>query len=426
MLSQLSGYQLKPSKFGQIIYQRIRDSYNVCLLSSLYGNDYNIVKELLMDKNYTFQKLIQNFEQLEANQLEIPRFLSGPNTFYHLTHRLKTIYLIGEQHTDEFDCDRYALETGNTFFDYKQQKLVDYDFDTAYDMEKAGLGAHFSSVNIRDFVQNLADLPSFIDFYLEKDPYEYLEYKKQNEINGIEGSILDIARILKSNEMCRLHLTDIRGLHRNAYIDFKSYRDPALDFVTSMEVLLFGRNNEVKSKYLTIFQNNYRYLFDPNLPEVLWRDRIIEHVLSKKLLQKELERSYLGKVILSHYMKLIENSEFLTYRNEYNGWYNTIMNMKIPLNRDERNIINILSSQYIFLDSFCFDMYTLARIFKKFQGYHFDTPDEPKNVIVYAGKTHIDNIKAFLTDALKFDLTNGVRISENCVYTGLKTHLFCS
>jgi len=68
-----------------------------------------------------------------------------------------------------------------------------------------------------------------------------------------------------------------------------------------------------------------------------------------------------------------------------------------------------LSTDLAIINSVLVDVYTLARIFKKFQlnqtinARKTDEPEEPHNIIIYAGDLHSQNIRRFLHEKLGFE-----------------------
>ena len=76
------------------------------------------------------------------------------------------------------------------------------------------------------------------------------------------------------------------------------------------------------------------------------------------------------------------------------------------------------------LNSILVDIYTLARMFKKFELNHTrnsgttrktDEPAEPHNIIMYAGDSHSKRVRRFLHETLEFDLISESKGVDFCV-----------
>jgi hypothetical protein len=408
---------VKPSKLAETILKQIIKSFNVSYLDRLDGNDYKYVKDSLITRSDTFAHLIRNFEEENARPA---KFLSGPQTFLIMKHPTKTIYLLGEQHTNENDCGKYQYQTGKNFYDFTTDRLIKLDYETAFEFAETGLGDLFEPARVADVIKDVMENGiAFTDLFVEEDPFNYFAI---GEVYDNLDNLSEVAKLGFEAEIGRTHLTDIRG---SSQLSKLSSYDQRFEFGIALEIMLNPSfNEETKKKYIPIFKKWHTYLFDPSLSNDEWKDRNINHIFNNNYLQKELSRSYLGEIIKDHYLPIISQDDYLSEREEHASLadvYDELSNVKLSGLTKQR-----LTSLRLSFTSFMapiFDMYTLARIFKRFQGLDFDRPREPTNVIVYSGAHHVDMMANFLT-LIGFDQTHGRNISKNCLYTTLKKPFF--
>lgn len=407
---------LKPSKLSETILERIINTFNVSYLNLIHGNDYKYVKEKLIERSDTFDHLIRNFEEENARPA---KFLSGPQSFSIMKYPTKTIYLIGEQHNNQEECGNYQHRTKNNFYDFSLDKMRSLDYDTAYEFAENGLGDLFEPSRVSDAIRDVMENGiAYVDLFVEEDPYNYFAI---GEVYDNIDNLSAVARLGLEAPIGRTHLSDIRGSSQLSKLpDY----DQRFAFGISLEILTNSSFDlATKKKYAPIFRKWHSYLFDPSLSEKEWKDRNVEYILDNPYLQKELSRSYLGEVIRDYYTPLILENSYLQEREENTRLVDLYKELDGKIDRSIRQRLEDFRASFVLFMAPIFDMYTLARIFKRFQGVDFDRPKEPTNVIVYAGAHHTDGMAAFLTK-IGFDQTHGRNIAKNCLYTTLQKPFF--
>jgi len=443
--------KIKISQYADIIYEKIINSFNVSYLNRIYGNDYNYVKNLLIEKNFIFEKLIYNLENINNEENpEFAKFISGPHMFATLTHQKnkKKIYIIGEIHHTIRSCEEFFFNTKKTFYDYEEDKLYDYNENFAMELEKKGQGSYVRTIDIGTVISNIMNEGiAFVDLFVEKDLFYYFKTNEMYEMYENNDRLYTVANIGKSSEIGRTHLIDIRGssvlsldfpsIFENKSIYYEEEEKEIMNnniyYPISLEILTskFFKLKD-KKKYVKVFIKFQSYLFDSTLKDSQWKDRMVKFILDNDFLKKEIERSYMGKVILSYYKEILYKDDILNIRNEYDmefmsEVFNELKQLESgkisKISIESNRLIRNLRAYFTTFHSYILDMYTLARIFKHFNEIGSDKPTDPQNIIIYSGSSHSESIIDFLTK-IGFDIKNGRKISENCLYTGINGIFF--
>ena len=370
--------------------QELHRTYNTNLLdreSNLTQAVFLNASEKNKDKslgNTTLMRLIYNHYRV---QKPMPRYIGGPS---HLSNWYskkygKNIYLFGEFHEYKYDCSTFKS----------------YDRRTGPQ----------ETMRIDDFlIQLMKTTDVFLDIFVESQPFqkegEYPKLVQKARTSGLSSKyiltktnvkldkcILFKNRHNKECQLSRIHYIDAREVHdeSNIFIDFINSPYTVKTMREANEFL--GRPKS--KKIMEVFSGH--------------ADKIV-HFMQKQLLKnflvkKELNRSYLKDEIMAFaYEKIritVENFRAKIYR------------ANIDLKKDKLLYIYRLSAVILELMVPLTDTYTLARMFKRFnvkkRAHKYDTdkvvnqPEEPHNIIVYAGLNHIKLYIQFLT-YLKFNL----------------------
>jgi hypothetical protein len=425
----------KPSEIAMHILGNIIRTYNVSELKLLEDEeddrDFNYVKSELLKRSDIFENLIGN---LEYKSLDPISFVTGPQFFAKMTHPTKTIYLIGERHDTIKTCEDYFYNTKENFYDFKYDKLYSYPYDSAKKMDKQGLGIMVQMYDMNYAVQNIMNYgTAYVDLFVELDPFPYFS---TGIVSNRNDRLAELTKLGKTLKCGRTHLVDIRGSTEliNLSEEERQKYDKELDFMIALEVLSNDYfKTKDRKKYVKVFIDFYNYLFDTRLNDKEWKERVVEFIMTNRYLQKELKKSYIGDIIYSHYVEVIEKEDFFKKRADFEDYADVMKELNDLLDTpddeeysysfDVKEKLVSLDAMYTHVSSPILDMYTLARIFKKSPFLDFDRPKEPTNVIVYTGARHSENMADFLTK-LKFNRINGRQITENCLYTGSKEVFF--
>lgn len=311
-----------------------------------------------------------------------PKFIAGPCTLslhYNEEYQL-TVYTFGEHHTTT---------------DYQNVKDV---------------------MPIEDFLHGLIHTASsFIDIYVELKPFECvgtgqrIEYIKYIERCNEPMSLNKIGVKLKeyivphTRHLVRLHYTDIRQGQENHPL--------SLSELMRLENLYgeFLEEDRIKelSNYLSSGDKGVlptEYEDETSLGDILkilsspdievYQQYLIDQITLNPYLVKELNKSFLKDKIIKFGIECILQHGH-KHRPDILRVISLIFNPSTSNKRLKRSIVSLVTYS-IFINSCIVDMYTLARIFKKFNVGKSNQPISPRNIIIYAGDGHSRNCRKFL------------------------------
>lgn len=312
-----------------------------------------------------------------------PAFIGGPEmlTLHWSDKHQKMIYIFGEWHSDEMDCNKFKD-------DFKNMMAIE---DFLYEL--------------------ILNTDVFIDLYFEFPSYRGKEYDSAFvpfPVNFRLAKLLErfkvcvqyATRAAKECQLARVHYFDVRYEDYEGIIkgtnDVNLYRISAHYIMENFPESMWG----IRIKILLILNPEFKNVLDclatPDDATFLafWKKQLWDN----KYVMKEI-----GKVpspLKGQILFFIEK-EFIKQGSECRKiWKKTI-----PI------ILNYKSySESIFVDAFkdinkyivslnCLiaDTYTLARIFKDFDKGAIDQPDKAHNIIIYAGTSHSDIYRKFLS-----------------------------
>lgn len=297
--------------------------------------------------------------------------LLGPNTFTFLYSKSnnKRFCLFGEYHNKNPICNKYL----NTV------SIIDYLYDTFKN----------SYVFIDFYIETPKRLDDIVSITLKKTHRHLLQLERQK---------------LKT---FRMHSIDIRKdiLYENEIQNKKKYSNNINRNVTIFDIMWFRKF--VRSTNILFDQKRYNMII-----QFFKQDEIskITTNLERNLkmyfkLEKELYKSYEAEKIINFCVKQWALELARINRYELMEWPYTnipsdqIQNFKTQHDTNSSILTPITS---IFMDA-----YTLARIFKKFnikEDDRLNYPDEPTNIVIYAGNFHIYNYIKFLVKELDFEI----------------------
>lgn len=426
----ISREPVKFSKRTNKIYRNILNTRNLLHLNHLDENDRNVVLKLL-GMNSDFNELINRYQNFPLENIYY--YLSGPRSFYFMkgsNQNDKLIYLIGEQHLMEQSCEMemrhepsYSYVYDN--FDHKKYKLYTPEANRVLREQR---GSYMVYSDIEDVLYDVyTTTPAFIDVFIESD---FLYYKLKGKTYNYNGVIDRIVKKLSKVKYGRLHYIDIRGTTalKNDYNNYPPhlYMTIAMDVIGLEHIDINTRKENAK-----IFLDVYQKYFNTNIDYDTWKKNLFEITIDSDLLQKELHRSYIGDEIRDYFYKIMEENleEDVYYicQSSYDDiirYTKGLLKTKKGYYRDGGDVLNLVLQQLINISSPLLDMYTLARIFKKFSVPKHHETVEPKNVIIYAGDYHIQSMIKFLETVGYHKKLIGTGLCSNCVFTGMEEPFF--
>lgn len=368
-------------------------------------------------------RLINNY--VRSKQIKSPTidFIGGPHTLtLHWSAKYnKIIYIFGENHRND---------------------VCDYD----------------NMMLVEDYLKNLFRRSSaFIDFFLEiemftKGKYDHhifstpalcrLSVLRRQNIKCIESGQR------QENRECdnrRVHFDDIRDIPVDSKGRLVININSTLALDTDLsdfrkyayEKTIFYHKDEqnesilIKDKKYIIDTLNYVFMISYSSKATIDFIRYGSDETYKAFYEKEIETHELVNYELSksteeRKIREFAEEEFEKMRNDF-----ILITYKIALYLIECSYENgrydfyklsdydylkffgyILNFKYqlLLFNAILVDIYTLARMFKKFELNNTknirktDEPEEPHNIIMYSGDAHSENVRRFLHEKLEFDL----------------------
>lgn len=315
----------------------------------------------------TLMKLIYNHYHVKQ---PITRFLSGPISLTVHTRDDKTLYIFGETHVKKDICDIQNSMTINKY-------LTDL----------------FKTTDV------------FIDFYLEMTLFlTYAPTRTSSFLEDIRRDVIKCISQQSSCELVRMHYMDTRPVKSDNGGDYFYKAWLMHTMVTDYGFMWLVRWKDI-------------------FPILLSTDvfKFFKHlILTNKYVLKELTKSYMRTQIVTWF-----DETLAAYINNVD--YDYIQEIIDISNKEDLDDMNdddkkrTLSLLYIVtgyingIQVLMMDVYSLARIFKKFAP-NLNKPDEPRNIIIYSGNIHSENYRTFLNNN-NFTMHNDIRSEgkRNCI-----------
>lgn len=403
-----------------------------CVESKPNPNSYTDFFGLIKRKKNrnVLMRLINNyFRSKQVKTIPTVDFIGGPHTLtLHWSAKYKKIiYIFGEYHRND---------------------VCDYD----------------NMMRVEDYLRRLfRHSGSFIDFFLEipifiKGKYKYnFDYDSRLDILRNQNKKCIETSQIQKNRHCdtkRVHFIDIRhGQETQEDIQFFKINST----IYFQKILgYFIENNDLSSDELKSFydgdkeaQNSFKivkykraiiyiltfFIFkedDNNLKptidfivsgteetyEDFCKEQIDTHEYIIHELSKSTEETKIRYFAKKEFKKLRDSFIQKTYsiRTYLTKCYDETSKTYNFYQLSDYEYIEFLiklskfSYKLLELNIILVDIYTLARMFKKFELNHTtksrktDEPAEPHNIIMYAGDLHSDRVRRFLHETLEFDL----------------------
>lgn len=350
------------------IYKKLYSDYNADILDDvkdqIIKNMFKKVSSKFKDSgkgNVVVLNIIYNYFN---GALPSSNYVSGPNTLSYQTsdkYNMK-MYIFGETHGKKNNCN-----------DLEQSKSFNMD--------------------ISEYLQQVfSNSDKFIDFYLEDELFRDITLdRNENFIHMLRHDLHDCLNPLKRSECIfktiRAHFVDARYIYKKSFL-YSTHRFG--DFVTDVE----DQESEIQG-------GMFISMDEPKKLDVVYKD-IIEELMSLKnykclseyvinmafnvpVIKKELDRCRLDKKLVFYIFE-----EILT------EWYPTKFELSVLSYLLKNKMFNrILGSFLVTIEAPLIDIYTVARMFKKFRKTG-DMPSKSKYIIHYAGDDHSNIIRKFL------------------------------
>ena len=395
-----------------------------------------------------------NPEILPENKKPIAKYIGGPFTLTMQWNKeyKKLIYIFGEFHSANTDCDKFKRKDG---FYGKQHTML-----------------------IEDYLEQLIrNTDVFIDFYLEigrrlktdfgnqrieriTERFKYCLYEPRHPDHAEPKDPLYAGPRYPEDDtnikcwLSRMHYFDLRRPTHDVQPDDMSYacvkmvnlvyilKDTGGDRTSYPRVIAkfltdVKYEEEVKpilksfSEIKTI--KDYTDFWDKQIDDhkfllkkvIKFKSRDmhlkIKTFIQKEILSAKIDGSIIDIEVLVHLVK-----EFIATIDKYkvNGIYNFVDSTTSDIRLLERlEAIQTL----VVINTYIADYYLLCRIFREFDlsldattERWTDEPKEPHNIIIYAGDLHSQKVRKFLNNELNFEMIHDTKIYdktvENCIY----------
>ena len=415
----------------------------------------------------TLMDLILNHR---AAKMPKPGLIGGPFTLsLHLNKKdKKIIYIFGERHANVMDCELFVRKKKDVELRDGCPEGKVRNPRTGICVKKTGLmGKQIIRENnaktgnvpaggpmpIENFLVDLLKTTDvFLDIFLEVPAYlgtgynqeagTYLALSRIQRLLAMLGDCIEEkSRDSSKCQLGRVHYTDIRKLEHGPVGQVSEFRKTWYQNVKhtfSMQIPVYERirnlmNQPRMAKVLSALceGTDEEYL-------AFWGEQIFEN----QFVKKELARSYMRKEISAFARETIDR-EAMEQRSKFTllyaqaeralkdikdikakqSWKDFLLNRYVVTPSEEwarARYVDAMEGIYqrtVGINSSMVDVYTLSRIFKVFWGEHDDTPNEPRNIILYYGNAHAQRVREFLKSQ-GYDMIEATESPEhikNCV-----------
>jgi len=281
-------------------------------------------------------------------------------------------------------------------------------------------GCLYNYIKIEYYLEQLfSTTTKFIDIYIEFQIELDQFHRKDCDVMGKENTLCDIYKffrkcITSDSTTCkypiRLHPVDTRNNRKN---DIYKYYQMLIDLWRIKNITIFRSFIKKYSSYLDNIQEindkSKQYIIDSVLKNKTIKKEIKRSTLSPQQIKKALNSPKIWKVIQKSsrimkptYQKLKSNKRYIPYFN-------------IPEDIKEFSV-------YL-RQIFCLhmDIYTLTRMFKKFNVTTDNHPPEPLNIIYYAGTQHTQ-FMSFMLEEIGFQIREqSIHVLDTYSCTNIKS-----
>lgn len=274
----------------------------------------------------------------------------------------------------------------------------------------------------------------FLDIYLELPVYQGCGYKYPHSecIPHVKQRIMKIGKHLhecvdtetrNANRQCdlsRIHYFDVRKSETKEKLNIVSTFVSKVNTIFAYMGDYYGKKDIDNLLNITneFIETLKIFCLEPETPEetekfnTFWTGQISSNLVSIKEFDKSfgvpgLVDFFKKELLLIAYKNNKKIKEYSTYIIEY---YNSKDRKSIDKEEQFLDYYNALKSVLTENNYMVADVYTISRIFKKFnldpddptKKRPTDEPIEPRNIIIYAGDFHSNNYRKFLNEVLGF------------------------
>ena len=389
------------------------------------------------EKRNVLAKLIENYIDAKKSPKSTPRYIEGPlNISCHWSQDFqKLIYIFGEFHGNEKDCDKFfkptdevSISIENFLEEYFLNPIAFTDFLVEIE---SNVGGYKDDVFFENNGNRLARIKNLFKECVdsttrrenEKCNFSRMHYFdiRRGEVKSgenMDGTIIislsksskfldDAVSITKDDDIVPDEDTLAYFLQDTINFTVKKLKDFYNNNVAILTVLNNCHSDQINYAdfFMTEFKQYYflkkeidrskKYFLDLRIEEFIEK-QIIDLIIKKRDDLKELEKN--TKIFMEAYNKiLIINSQYeILKEEEKKKIYDEFKKIQPHL-----KIISRLVMPY---NALLADSYVLARIFKKFdidtedsnKKRPTDEPQEPHNIIIYSGYRHSQVYRKFL------------------------------
>ena len=403
------------------ICNKLLATYNTNVLTLMEPKTKNLFLSLAkISKQINLQKgnkvLLSLLNNYIKNDTPVPQYIGGPKTLsLHWNEEYEmTIYIFGEFHNESTDCHLLPEYIGNGNDCPKGQIR---NPKTKRCVSKTGvLGKKILADNsiskmqlVEDFLFDLIQTtPAFLDIYIEfasfgktGSSYSFTPGQRIGKIfHKLRNCLFTYSR---DNDLCnllRLHYIDIRKGDKQ--VNPLSY----LRKLINNEFSKYNSSNTILKNFKHLLKNDTKFvtilnnLNSSNLEH--FKNYIKSQILANPPTLKEVNKSFLKDKILPFVTENIVQTG-LNQREYLQKCISILLDIK-STDKDILLALNQLNIATVMINARIVDVYTLSRIFKKFntktsKGLDMTNnyqPEIPHNIIIYAGDAHSDVYRKFL------------------------------
>ena len=388
----------------------------ICATTNKQNEKERIVLKELIKSHYD-----PNLQNERENLL--PAYIGGPfNLTCHWSeYYQKLIYIFGEEHSNNTDCERFKSRKGTPIEEYLQKliKISDCFLD---------LLIEFEAYKGYQYINPLSELED-ADFRLVKIASTFS--------SCINASERDTEKNKPKCSRSRIHYFDVRSIEKDPkqkgpdpvslfifeYVNIKKrYKTVDGTFTREQAYHLSYELIQMTKKYPGVMNG---FLLEKNLEEnssylQFWYSMLLKNSYTKKELD-HLKDNYNIRTKIESFIKsqmLLElDTNVSIYEDQcspsckvINNSAKLILDNSKLINRNSLKDIELIDNfetliiMIILVNASVIDAYVLARIFKKFNlepikienRRSTDEPDEARNIIIYAGNMHCTTYRKFL------------------------------
>ncbi len=371
-------------------------------------------------------KLIENKENQKKYPLPKVDYLGGPNSItYHFSNKYKkAVYILGETHDMLVDCpnpnpqnpeEKYP-NIENFLFKYFNNQIAFTDFYLE-------MPAYVVSSGYRKFGYSFLRLDRVREYFKKCIGLE----RNQDYCNSSRMHFFDIRQgeVKGGINSASLFQSDMLRLKNNLEVNYTLLDKKQILEVLEIIRLFVDRWNS----FFTFFEKFNDENEDNTLKyKKFWYDQIYNFPILKKEIDRmdKNVRPLLNKFIQSELNILLTNNGYEVASMASSQILFDLKNLdpsKLDIINISKSLSNLLN-EIVKINVLISDAYLLARIFKKFninnpdvKHRSIDEPEEPHNIIIYAGNMHAENYRKFLKylGFRQLEQSPEVKIFKNCV-----------